>query len=344
MIGARTCLSLSLGTVLAALLSSCGDPVAVKSFAGPAQGSSYSVKYVDSLGAPDTAELKAAVEAILAEVDQQMSGYRDDSLVEQFNRAAAGSCMAMPQSVLKLVAVAQQLQHNSAGAFDLTLRPLLDLWGFGPASNGEQHRPSAAALEQVRSRVGQQYLHVKGQQLCKERDLQLDLNSLAAGYTVDLIVERLAELGLGSYLVEVTGELKAVGRKPDGLPWRIALEVPQDEQRVPQRVIALDGYGISTSGDYRNYFEEQGVRYSHTLDPVSAAPIRHKLAAVTVAAPSVLMADGLSTVLMVLGPDKGYEYARREGIAAFFISRAEKGFVTRSTPAFERLFPSGVEL
>ena len=344
MIGPRICLSWLFGTVLATLLSGCDNSGAIKGFVGPAQGSSYSVKYVDSLSAPDTAELKVEVEAILAEIDQQMSGYRHDSLVEQFNRAPSGSCMVMPQAVLKLVAVGQQLQQDSAGAFDLTLRPLLDLWGFGPATNGEQHRPSAAALEQVRSRVGQQYLHIEANQLCKERDLQLDFNSLAAGYTVDRIVERLAELGLSSYLVEVTGELKAVGRKPDGLPWRIALEVPQDNQRVPQRVIALDGYGISTSGDYRNYFEEQGVRYSHTLDPVSAAPIRHKLAAVTVAAPSVLMADGLSTVLMVLGPDKGYEYARREGIAAFFISRAEKGFVTRSTPAFERLFPTGVEL
>ncbi|TBU93365.1 FAD:protein FMN transferase [Phytopseudomonas dryadis] len=331
----------ALVAVLAAALAGCGFSESVEEFGGPAQGSTYSVKYVKTGSVPDKAALKAETEAILAEIDQQMSTYRDDSLIEQFNRAPAGTCMPMPQGVLELVRTGDELNRDSGGAFDLTLEPLLDLWGFGPRGNGERQVPDAEALKEVRGRIGQEHLHVDGDRLCKDLDLQVDFNSIAAGYTVDRIIERLVQLGVRSYLVEATGELKAVGRKPDGQPWRIALEAPRDDQRAIARVIELDGYGISTSGDYRNYFEEQGVRYSHTLDPQTAAPIQHTLAAVTVAAPSTLMADGLSTVLLVLGPEKGYEYAEREGIAAFFVTREGDGFVTRSTATFEQLFAAG---
>lgn len=331
----------ALVTALAVALAGCGFSEHVEEFGGPAQGSTYSVKYVSTASAPDKAALKAEAEAIFAEVDEQMSTYRDDSLIEQFNRSPAGTCMPMPEGVLKLVRTGDELHRDSGGAFDLTLEPLLDLWGFGPRGNGERQVPDAEALKEVRGRIGQEHLHIDGDRLCKDLDLQIDFNSIAAGYTVDRIIERLVELGVRSYLVEATGELKAVGRKPDGQPWRIALEAPRDDQRTIQRVIELDGYGISTSGDYRNYFEEQGVRYSHTLDPQTAAPIQHTLAAVTVAAPSTLMADGLSTVLLVLGPEKGYEYAEREGIAAFFVTREGDGFVTRSTATFEQLFAAG---
>ncbi|MBU2323192.1 MAG: FAD:protein FMN transferase, partial [Gammaproteobacteria bacterium] len=120
-------------------------------------------------------------------------------------------------------------------------------------------------------------------------------------------------------------------------------EAPRDDEQVAQRILQLDGYGISTSGDYRNYFEEQGRRYSHTLDPLTGKPVTHRLASVTVADPSTLRADGLSTLLMVLGPEAGLEYAQRNGIAAFFVTREDDGFVTRSTPTFEQLFAAGDE-
>jgi thiamine biosynthesis lipoprotein len=203
--------------------------------------------------------------------------------------------------------------------------------------------PSAEQLAEARQRSGYRHLRIDGQQLCKDVELQLDLNSIAAGYTVERIVSRLTELGVDSYLVDVTGELKGAGKKPDGQPWRIAIEAPRDDQRVAQKILQLDGYGISTSGDYRNYFEENGVRYSHTLDPQTGAPITHTLAAVTVADPSTLRADGLSTLLMVLGPERGLAYAEQAGIAAFFVTREGEGFVTRATTAFEQLFAAGEE-
>ncbi|UTW08406.1 FAD:protein FMN transferase [Pseudomonas benzenivorans] len=331
-----------IAVALAAALTGCWFSERVEEFGGPTMGSTYTVKYVRTEGAPTVAALQAETEAILAEVDQQMSTYRDDSLISQFNRAPAGSCLAMPAAMLQLVGAGQDLAQQSGGAFDLTLEPLLNLWGFGPQARVEKV-PTAEQLAEARRRSGHQHLRLEGGQLCKDVDLQLDLNSIAAGYTVDRIVARFGELGVSRYLVDVTGELKAAGRKPSGEPWRIAIEAPRDDERVAQRVLELDGYGISTSGDYRNYFEENGKRYSHTLDPQTGAPISHKLAAVTVADRSTLRADGLSTLLMVLGPERGLAYAEQADIAAFFVIRDDGRFVTQTTAAFEQLFAAGDE-
>ncbi|MFJ3049535.1 FAD:protein FMN transferase [Pseudomonas nitroreducens] len=329
--------SLLIVLVLSAL-SGCGK--SVERFGGPTMGSSYTVQFVPTGKSPDATKLKTEVDAILAGLDEQFSTYRDDSVISRFNALPAGACMALPADMLKLWHYGEQLSRQSGGAFDLTVEPLMNLWGFGPQSRSEKV-PDAAALERERARVGHQHLRLNGDQLCKDVDAQLDFDSIVAGYAVDQVSARLAEMGLTDYLVEITGELKAVGHKPDGTPWRIALEVPSgDRERQVERSVALDGIGLSTSGDYRNYFEEGGQRYSHTFDPRTGAPVRHALAAVTVAEAQALRADGLSTLLMVLGPEEGYTFAERNGLAAFFIVRQGEGFVTRATPRFEALFPS----
>ncbi|WP_241492037.1 FAD:protein FMN transferase [Pseudomonas sp. TTU2014-080ASC] len=325
---------------LLAALTGCGFSDRVEEFSGPTMGSTYTIKYVRSSDSPSLEQLKAETQAILAEVDKQMSTYRPDSIIEQFNDAPAGSCQAMPAPVFKLIDTGRELNALSDGAFDLTLEPLLNLWGFGPKARAEKV-PDSEALTAAKALTGMQHLRRQGDELCKDNDVQVDFNSIAAGYTVDLIIQRLAELGINSTLVEVTGELKAIGKKPDGNPWRIALEAPQTDQRVAQRIIELDGYGVSTSGDYRNYFEENGKRYSHTLDPITGAPITHKLAAVTVIDPSTLRADGLSTLLMVLGTERGMAFAELHDVAAFFVTRSDSGFVTEGSSAFERLFAEG---
>ncbi|WP_236198607.1 FAD:protein FMN transferase [Pseudomonas pseudonitroreducens] len=324
--------------VLVTVLAGCGQ--SVERFGGPTMGSSYTVQYVTTGKAPDTAKLKAEVDAILERLDEQFSTYREDSLISRFNARPAGSCMALPVDMRKLWSYGEQLAQQSGGAFDLTVEPLMNLWGFGPQSRTEKV-PDASALARERARVGHQHVRLEGDQLCKDVDAQLDFDSIVAGYAVDQVSARLAELGLTDYLVEITGELKAVGHKPDGTPWRIALEVPSSErERQVERSVALDGIGLSTSGDYRNYFEEGGQRYSHTFDPRTGTPVRHALAAVTVADAQALHADGLSTLLMVLGPEEGYTFAERNGLAAFFIVRQGEGFVTRATTRFEALFPS----
>lgn len=318
-----------------ALLTGC-DGDSLERFGGPTMGSTYSIQYVRTSSVPGPKELQRQVESLLGEVDRQMSTYRSDSVIEGFNRLPANSCQAMPAPVLHLVRTGEQLSQASDSAFDLTVEPLLNLWGFGPQARALKV-PDATTLRLVRQSVGHQHLRIEGEQLCKDAAIEIDFNSIAAGYAVDRIAELLGGQGVHSYLVEATGELKAVGRKPDGSPWRIALEEPRDDRQVAEKIIEVDGFGVSTSGDYRNYFQQDGRRYAHTLDARTGAPITHQLASVTVLHPSALMADGLSTLLLILGPEQGRDYAEQHGIAAFFVSREGAGFVTRTNQAFDQL-------
>jgi thiamine biosynthesis lipoprotein len=327
---------LSIFVMLMGILSACGNGDSMESFGGPTMGSTYSIKYVRRAGLPAAADVRAEVEKILAEVDRQMSTYRSDSDIERFNDLPANRCQKMPASILKLIRVGEQLSEQSEGAYDLTVEPLLNLWGFGPQGR-EEKVPADQALAQVRQRVGYQHLRIEGDQLCKDAAVEVDFNSIAAGYAVDTIAARLEALGIHDYLAEATGELKAAGKKLDGSPWRIALEEPRDDQQVAERIVAVDGFGLSTSGDYRNYFEQGGRRYSHTFDARTGAPVSHALASVTVIHPSALMADGLSTLLLILGPERGWDYAEKHDIGAFFVIRADTGFVTRTSQAFERI-------
>lgn len=322
--------------MLAGVLAGCGNGDSIESFGGPTMGSTYSIKYVRHAGGPDSSQVRREVEGILAEVDRQLSTYRNDSDIERFNALPANSCQTMPASVLELIRVGEELSVQSDGSYDLTVEPLMNLWGFGPQGR-EEKVPDAAALAEVLQRVGYRHLHINGEQLCKDAAVEVDFNSIAAGYAVDTIAARLDAMGIDDYLAEATGELKAKGKKLDGSPWRIALEEPRDDQQVAERIINVDGYGVSTSGDYRNYFLQDGRRYSHTFDARSGAPVLHNLASVTVIHPSALMADGLSTLLLILGPEKAWDYAEKHDIGAFFVIRADTGFVIRTSKAFERL-------
>ncbi|QQN97115.1 FAD:protein FMN transferase [Pseudomonas mandelii] len=322
--------------MLVGVLSGCGNGDSLERFDGPAMGSRYSIQYVRHSYTLGPKAVQAEVENILAEVDRQFSTYRSDSDIERFNDLPANRCQKMPTPILKLIRVAQLLSEQSEGSYDLTVEPLLNLWGFGPQAR-EEKVPTAQSLAEVRQRVGYQHLRIDRDQLCKDAAVEVDFNSIAAGYAVDTIAEKLEAMGIRSYLVEVTGELKAAGKKHDGSPWRIALEEPRDDRQVAERVIVVDGYGVSTSGDYRNYFEQDGRRYSHTFDARTGAPVSHTLASVTVINPSALMADGLSTLLLILGPERGWDYAEKHDIGAFFVIRADTGFVTRTNQAFERL-------
>ncbi|WP_457372600.1 FAD:protein FMN transferase [Pseudomonas sp. TE12234] len=318
------------------MLSACGNGDSMESFGGPTMGSTYSIKYVRRAGLPAPADVRVEVEKILTEIDRQMSTYRSDSDISRFNDLPANRCQKMPASILKLIRVGEQLSEQSEGSYDLTVEPLLNLWGFGPQGR-EEKVPAEQALAQARQRVGYQHLRIEGDQLCKDAAVEVDFNSIAAGYAVDTIAARLEALGIHDYLAEATGELKAAGKKLDGSPWHIALEEPRDDQQVAERIVAVDGLGLSTSGDYRNYFEQDGRRYSHTFDARTGTPITHALASVTVIHPSALMADGLSTLLLILGPERGWDYAEKHDIGAFFVIRADTGFVTRTSHAFERV-------
>ena len=322
---------------LAAALTGCFNSAeSVSEIAGLTMGSTYSIKWVGAEGTPSPAEVQTLVDGFLEDFESIASTWRPDSDLSRFNAAPAGSCQDMPQPILDLVELAQQLHEHSGGSFDLTLEPLMRLWGFH-GDVGAQRVPDQQQLADAMARTGHEHLHIRGQQLCKDNQLELDVSGIAAGYMVDEVAERLMAIGIKDYMVELTGELKADGQKPGGSPWRIAVEDPRDESRVAQLVLPLRGYGVSTSGDYRNYFEHEGRRYSHTFDPVSGKPVMHDLAAVTVLHESAAWADGLSTILLVKGSERGWEYALEHDIPALFVIRQGDGFVSRSTPRFTAL-------
>lgn len=318
------------------LLSACNQGPTLERFGGPTMGSSYSIQYVRQPGGPAPDQVQAEVEAILQAIDARYSTYRGDSTVSRFNQLPANQCLTIDADLFELASFGQHLAEQSRGAFDLTVEPLLDLWGFGPQAR-EMHVPDPQALARARERVGYRHLRIEGDALCKDAPIELDFNSIAAGHAVDLIAQRLRGMGIEAFLAEATGELKAVGRKPDGSAWRVALELPREDRQIARQVIDVEGMAVSTSGDYRHYFEDNGRRYSHTFDAHLGRPVEHDLAAVTVLDGSALQADGYSTLLLVLGPQQGWDFAVAHGIAAVLVTRVEGGFVSRSTPAFERV-------
>lgn len=329
-----------IAVALAAALTGCFNSVdPVSEMYGATQGSTYSIKWVPTDTSPEPEALQAEIESMFARFDSEASNWRGDSDIARFNAAPAGTCMQMPESVLDLVRLADHLHADSGGSFDITVAPLLKLWGF---HGGEQHQvPHPEQLQAAMLTVGQQHLHIRDDnQLCKDVALTLDISSVGAGYTVDRVIERLATYGITNYMVEVTGELKAAGRKPGNRPWRIAVEEPRDDERVAQMILDLDGKGVSTSGDYRNYYEVDGQRFSHTFDARSGHPVMHKLAAVTVLDDSAAEADGLSTLLMIMGEETGWDYAVEHRIPAFFVIRKGEAFISKGTPQFNALAKS----
>lgn len=329
-----------IAVALAAALTGCFNSMeSVSEVTGSTMGSTYSIKWVSAEGTPATETLHAEIETLLGDFDSEVSTWREDSDLARFNALPANSCSEMPTSVLELVGLGHILAEESAGDFDLTVGPMLKLWGFH-GGNGGQVVPEPEALEAALATVGQKYLRVEGTQLCKSVNVQVDVSAIAAGYMVDKVVDHLLSRGIASYMVEITGELKASGMKPGKTHWKIAIEEPRDDERMAHLIVRLDGQAVSTSGDYRNYFEYEGKRYSHTFDPRSGRPVMHELAAVTVLHNSAAKADGLSTVLLVKGPEKGWEFALEHEIAALFVVRDGDRFLSRPTPSFTALTQS----
>ena len=238
--------------------------------------------------------------------------------------------------MLELLRYGGELSEQSQGAFDMTVEPLMNLWGFGPQARVEKV-PSTEQIAAARRDVGHRHLRIDGQRLCKDAAVQLDFDSIAAGYTVDAVGERLKELGVRSCLAEITGELKAEGRKPDGTPWRIAIEAPREASGSPSRYWRWTATA-SRPRAITATISKRTASAIRTFDPRTGAPIDHHLASVTVIDPSTRNADGLSTLLMVLGPEEGYRFAEKHRLAALFVSRQGNGFDSRTTPRYEQLF------
>lgn len=322
------------------------DPVPADALAGNLAGQTMGTSWSVKLFRPPQLDLQTIRDGIQRQLDlviAQMSTWSATSDLSRYNRAEAGSWHVLPAHFLRVLDCALNIAERSGGAYDPSVGPLVNLWGFGP-DPASRKAPDAALLVQARARCGWQRVRtdLTRNALLQPGGLYLDFSSIAKGYAVDLVTGYLRSVGVHSHLVEIGGELRGHGVKADGQPWWVGLEQPpvaapvNGELRM-QSIVALHGLALATSGDYRRYFEHEGTRYSHTIDPRTAQPVAHALASVAVLHADCMTADAWATALMVLGDEDGLALALEAGLAALFVRRDGAGFRESMTPAMQAM-------
>ena len=301
-------------------------------------GTTYDVTVVtDALDDARLSTLGAAVAEALARVDATMSTWQPESELSRFNRVETTDPLVVSADMVTVFRHALAVSALTGGAFDITVGPLVDAWGFGPPGHPPAP-PDEAALVRLRERVGWERLAVDAEASTIRKlspGLSVDLSALAKGYGVDQVAELLDREGFDDYLVEVGGEVRAAGHAVRGDAWRVGIERPSAGPPAVHRTATLSGHALATSGDYRNTYVLDGQRVSHTIDPRTGRPVAHALASVSVIDPLCVRADAIATGLMVLGPDDGYALAVEQGWPALFIVRAPDGtFEERATSAW----------
>lgn len=287
-------------------------------------GTQYTLKFYANTDV-DVPQLKSLVTAYLLSVETEMSTYKMDSELSLLNAAEPNQAYKVSDDLFFVLDAAQKISLKSGGAFDITVGPLVNLWGFGPDELLTQQPLESEIKELLIKRTGFKSLrlYAETKTVVKEKELYLDLSAIAKGYAVDGLAALLEEKGIVNYLIEVGGELKSKGRKiGDGnAAWRIAIESPVDLDRSIQKIVELGDVSVATSGDYRNFFKIGERRFSHTIDPSTGFPVEHGLASVTVFHDSAMEADALATMLLVLGPSKAIAYANSHELPVFLIRR-----------------------
>lgn len=282
--------------------------------------------------------LRAKVQAQLDADDRLLSTWKNDSALMRFNHAADTRPWPVSEAMADIVTLSLRIGAKTDGAMDITVGPLVNLWGFGPDKQPVA-TPDAQAIAAAKARTGLQHLQVinqSGRQFLQKDipDLFVDLSTVGEGYAADHLARLMEQEGISRYLVSVGGALVSRGMNGEGKPWRVAIQKPTDRENAVQAIVDINGHGISTSGSYRNYYELDGKRISHFIDPQTGQPITHKLVSVTVIAPTALEADGWDTGLMVLGPEKAQQVVREQGLAVYMIVKEGEGFKTWMSPQF----------
>ena len=336
--------------------ASCAREVPV--LGGSTMGTTYSV-IVPELAVSHQESLKRRVDLTLAKINSALSTYQSDSSIADFNASVSTDWMVVPGEFAVVADAAIQIAADSGGAFDPTIAPLVELWGFGPEALSTESPaspasptsalptlasptpalPEASDISLLLQQSGYQFLQVDlvfSSVRKTKAALQLDLNAIAKGFAVDQLAQAVAEHGYVNYLIEIGGELRVSGTNAKGEPWQIGIEHPRGNADGIAGLTLSDG-GVATSGDYRNAFVRDDVRYSHIIDPRNGYPVSHSLASVTVVAKTTMIADAWATALMVLGPVEGLKVAEQQGLASYFILRAGEDFDTLSSSAFNQL-------
>lgn len=337
LINPRVFLSLASLTLLTQLNAGCSDQ-GIHKLQGFAQGTSYHISYW-SKSSVKPESVKYAVEAEFERIDFMLSNYRSDSDLEQFNQIRNNEVQEVGTEIVSLVRIASSVRMASHGCYDPTIKPLFELWKF---NSDEPVIPTEEAIAINLRKIGLQALEVIDDSHLKKHipDLQIDLSSIAQGYTVESISKVLEQKGIKNYLVEVGGELKTLGHKPDQQSWRIAIEKPLPGEQMLHKIITMpksSPMAIMTSGTYRHYFDDHGKRYSHILDARTGRPIIHDLVSVTVALDNPVLADAWSTALLCLGLEDGLQAANQNAIPALFIKYQDNGLVETQSDALNAL-------
>lgn len=296
---------------------------------GKTMGTTYNISYYptssDMGKAAMSEDVHQQIKQRLLDVNQVASTYIPDSELSTFNQSQGDEPKVLSPDLNVLVKESIYLAELTGGALDVTVGPLVNLWGFGP-DKVPNKTPSPEQISDARARSGIEKLHLNEGKLSKDTpELYVDLSTIAKGFGVDEIAGVLEQNNIHNYLVEIGGEIRVKGTKAKAEPWRIAIEKPISDAQTVQRILQPGNNGVATSGDYRNFFEREGKRFSHIINPTTGEPINHRLVSVTVLHPSCMLADGLSTSFMVLGQEKAIALANKEGIAALFIEKLPDG-------------------
>ena len=335
----RHAFSIAFLFILIGFLFLASDDGEIQQLSGFTMGTGYQFQLVDLPENITREQISEAVNELLAELDSGVfSTYSYDSELSRLNRHSINVPFITSASMMDVLLMAQDVSVLSGGAFDVTVGPLVNLWGFGPSMRGvDEELPSNAQIEEALTRVGFRKLRIDAvsSQVVKSADIYIDLSAIAKGYAVDRVGEYLDSIGVDSYFLEIGGELKMKGVKPGSESWVPAIEAPLDAAPQVYEIIYSRGENIAVagSGDYRNYFEQDGVRYSHEIDPRTGRPVAHNLAAAYVIDESAARADALATAYMIMGLEAASELAARESQAAYFIYRASSSELADSISA-----------
>jgi len=304
---------------------------------GLTMGTSYSIKIIPNKNEINKKSIQTNIEVILDDINQAMSTYINTSEVSLFNQSRESDWQTISEDLYQVIHHGYQVSSISNGAFDITVGPLVNLWGFGPDPYTREIPPDSI-IQSVKAHTGYEKLVLDDttQRISKsDPSVTIDLSGIAKGFAVDKIALHLDGLGIANYLVEIGGELIGKGINAKKQAWQIGIEQATPLERSVQRIVSLENIAMATSGDYRNYFEKDGVRYSHTIDPVSGKPINHTLAAVTVLHSSAMHADALATAFLVSGPEKSLALANQISVALYMIIKTDSGFEERYNDRFK---------
>ena len=308
---------------------------------GRTMGTTYKVVLANHDRERSLETLQQQINTRLREINQVMSTYLEDSELSQFNQSTSTDWIAVSDELLQLVQRAQTISKATNGAFDITVGPAVNLWQFGPRDISQQRTlPAESDIQVVKGEIGYQYLHVDQERQSLRKDipeLYVDLSAIAKGYAVDEIVALLKQYPIDDgCMVEIGGEIGTLGSRADGTPWRIGIQEPDAPPGILSATINLSTQAMATSGDYFNFFDVDGIRYSHTINPLTAKPVTHNLTSTVVITKNCAEADAWATALLVLGPVQAYDIARQHDLAVMFFERTDSGITSQQTPNFEK--------